>query len=71
LSSGIVQPDSLEGEVLLLIVQELGSSRMGRKNEHGRDSEEQSNDTRHKEDPLVGFQAGSFDLSETVREERS
>lgn len=66
LGTSVVKPDPLERKVLLLVTQEPGGSRVRGEDEHGRDSEKQSDYTRHEEDPLVGVQAGSFDLSETI-----
>ena len=71
MGTSIVKPDPLERKVLLLITQEPGGSRVRGQDEHGWDSEKQSDYTRHEKDPLVGVQAGSFDLSETVRQEGS
>lgn len=66
LGSGIVEPDSLECQILLLVIQELGGRRVGRKDEHGRDGEDESDQARHEEDPLIWVQASSLDLGETI-----
>lgn len=71
MGSGVVESDPLERKVFLLVIEKFGGRRVRREDEHGWYGENESDNTRHEEDPLVGVQAGSFDLSETVRQEGS
>lgn len=70
LGARVVEPDPLQGNVLLLVREPPRAGRVSREDQHGRDGEDDGDEAADKEDELVRVELG-VGVAETVRQERT